>query len=311
MNKVRYVVVSPVRNEEQYIRATIASVAAQTIRPARWVIVDDGSSDATPSLIDDAARQHDWITALHRTDRGKRLAGSGVMQAFSEGLDQLAGDAWQFLVKLDGDVTFEPDYFERCFARFAVEPRLGIGGGLICNPVEGKLCVEAPEDPAFHVRGATKIYRRECWQAIGGLVTATGWDTVDELKANSLGWTTRTFPDIKIVHHRLAGKAYGTWSNWLKNGTANYFAGYHPLFMLVKCAHRFFQKPYGVGAAGLALGYLKGCLGSGHRINDPDLIRYFQRQQMRRLMGRPNLWNGHPQLPGRRGAGWPQPCFDK
>ena len=136
MSRVRYVIISPVRNEAEHIRATVASVAAQTIRPARWVIVDDGSSDATPSLIDEAARQHDWITATHRKDRGRRLAGSGVMQAFFAGLARLETNSWQFLAKLDGDVTFEPDYFERCFDQFAAEPRLGIAGGLICNRVD-------------------------------------------------------------------------------------------------------------------------------------------------------------------------------
>ena len=291
MSSMRYVIISPVRNEAEYIRATVASVAAQTIRPARWVIVDDGSSDATPSLIDEAARQHDWITATHRQDRGRRLAGSGVMQAFFAGLARLDTSSWQFLVKLDGDVTFDSDYFERGFARVAAEPRLGIAGGLICNRVGGQVCAEAADDPAFHVRGATKIYRRECWEAIGGLQPATGWDTVDELKANMLGWVTRTFPEIKILHHRPAGAAYGTWSNWVKNGAANYFAGYHPLFMLAKCGRRFFQKPYAISAAGLALGYCRGYWGASPRVNDRDLIRYFRRQQFRRLLGQTSLWD--------------------
>ena len=289
MNSVNYIVISPVRNEQDYIQDTIQSLASQTNRPAKWIIVDDGSTDATPRIIDEAARKHDWIKVVHRTDRGARLAGSGVMEAFFDGLNQLGNEPWQYLAKLDGDVTFDRDYFERCFSRFSAEPRLGIAGGLICNRINGTLEAEAKGDPPFHVRGATKIYRRDCWQAIGGLVSATGWDTVDELKANMLGWSTCTFPDIAIVHHRPAGQAYGTWSNWVKNGAANYFAGYHPLFMFVKCARRFFQRPYGIGAIGLVVGYSKGYLGHGSRVDDSNLIRYFRRQQMRRLMRQPSL----------------------
>jgi len=290
MTNADYIVISPVRNEQDYIQHTIQSLVAQTNRPALWIIVDDGSTDKTGQIIDEAARQNSWIRVLHRQDRGFRQAGSGVMDAFLDGFELVEGRPWQYLVKLDGDVTLEADYFERCFARFAANPRVGIAGGLVCNLVNGILRAESSGDPAFHVRGATKIYRYECWQAIGGLMPVTGWDTLDELKANMLGWVTQTFPDIKLIHYRPAGGAYGTWPNWVKNGYANYVAGYHPLFMLVKCAKRFFEKPYVVGALGLWVGFLKGYLKRAPRVGDPALIRYFRQQQMQRLLGRRCLW---------------------
>jgi biofilm PGA synthesis N-glycosyltransferase PgaC len=213
-----------------------------------------------------------------------------VMEAFDDGYKLLTGELWQYLVKLDGDVTLDARYFENCFAQFSIAPRLGIAGGLVCNLVHGELQPESKVDPPFHVRGATKIYKYECWRDIGGLIQAAGWDTVDELKANMLGWTTRTFPDIKLIHHRPAGGAYGTWPNWVKNGRANYVAGYHSLFMLLKCARRVFEKPYGIGALGLLVGFYGSCFGRTARVKDPDLIRYFRRQQMQRLLGRPSLW---------------------
>jgi poly-beta-1,6-N-acetyl-D-glucosamine synthase len=287
---VSYVIITPVRDEEEHVRDVIASVAAQTLKPTTWVIVDDGSSDATGQIVEEAAKTHRWIRPVHRKDRGARRAGAGVMEAFYAGYKVLGDQAWQYLVKLDGDLTFAPDYFERCFARFAAEPRLGIAGGLICNPVNGTLLAEA-DDPSFHVRGATKIYRYECWQAIGGLVEATGWDTVDEFKANMLGWTTRTLSEIKLIHHRHAGAAYGTWSNWLKNGYANYVAGYHPLFMLLKCAKRSFKRPYGVGALGLAVGFCQGYLKALPQVQDTQLIRYIRREQMKRLLLKRSLWD--------------------
>lgn len=291
MTDIRYIIISPVRNEQEYIHGTIESVVAQTLRPTQWIIVDDGSSDGTGRLAEEAAQQHRWIRVVHREDRGVRRAGAGVMDAFQSGQELLGDELWDFLVKLDGDVTFEPDYFERCIGRFAADMRLGIGGGLVCKVANGALCPESNGDPAFHVRGATKIYKRECWQSIGGLVQATGWDTVDEFKANMLGWTTRTFSDIKIVHHRPTGAAYGTWSNWVKNGRANYVTGYHPLFMLLKCISRLFKKPYGIAALGLWAGFCSGYLKRLPQIEDAQMIRYLRQEQMKRLLLQSSLWS--------------------
>ena len=291
MSSAKYIVISPVRNEEQYLPQTIQCMAAQTAQPLCWLLIDDGSADSTGRIIDDAAARHPWLKALHRSDRGFRQAGGGVMEAFYEGYDSLAETRWDFLVKLDGDLTFPSDYFEQCLKRFEANPTLGIGGGTICSEVNGTLEVESKIDPAFHVRGATKIYRRECWDQIGGLIHAPGWDTVDEVKANMLGWTTRTFPDLKLVHHRPAGQAYGQWSNLLKNGRANYIAGYHPLFMLLKCIRRCFEKPYLLEGCGLWFGFLSGYLKHIPQAPDPNVIRYLRRQQLNRLLGKPSLWS--------------------
>jgi poly-beta-1,6-N-acetyl-D-glucosamine synthase len=286
-----YVLITPARNEAEFIERTINSVVNQTLRPLKWVIVDDGSTDRTGQIIEEAASQYSWIKVVHREDCGVRRAGAGVVEAFYAGFEHLATEQWQYLVKMDGDVTFEPDYFERCLAKFIAEPRLGIGGGQISNVVNGTLRPESTVDPAFHVRGATKIYRRKCWDDIGGLVQAAGWDTIDELKANMLLWSTRTFCDIKIIHHRPAGAAYGTWRNWMKNGLANYVAGYHPIFMLLKCISRVVQRPYGIAALGLLIGYWGGYVKHTWRVNDPAFVRYFRRQQLRRLLGQPSLWS--------------------
>jgi hypothetical protein len=157
--------------------------------------------------------------------------------------------------------------------------------------VNGSLEVESRIDPAFHVRGATKIYRRECWEQIGGLIRAPGWDTLDEIKANMLGWTTRTFPDLPLIHHRPAGGAYGQWSNLLKNGRANYIVGYHPLFMLLKCLRRTFERPFFVQGCGLWLGFLGGYVKGIPRAAEKEVIQYFRQQQMNRLLGRKSLWS--------------------
>jgi biofilm PGA synthesis N-glycosyltransferase PgaC len=286
----RYVVITPVRNEQENLPRTIVSMAQQTVRAWKWVIVDDGSTDATGRIADEARAQYPWIEVVHRRDRGFRKPGGGVVEAFREGYQLVESTRWDFIVKLDGDLSFEPDYFAAVFNHFVQNPRLGITGGTICKLDGGALVPESIGDPRFHVRGATKIYRADCWQQLGGLYPAPGWDTLDEIKANMLGWTTCTLAGLKLHHHRHAGEADGKWVNWFKNGRANYITGYLPLFMLCKCLTRIFSKPYGIGALGLWCGYASGYLKRVPRINDPQLIRYLRREQLNRLLLKNSLW---------------------
>jgi len=287
----KYVVITPVRNEQENLPSAIASFAAQTILPWKWLIVDDGSTDATSALALQAQSRYDWIQVLRRPDRGFRKPGGGVIEAFYEGYRRVETGAWDFLAKLDGDVSFESEYFANLLARFAADPKLGIAGGTICNLREGVLVPEWKGDQGFHVRGATKVYRAACWRQLGGLHSAPGWDTLDEIKANMLGWRTCTFADLKLLHHRQAGEADGKWANWVKNGRANYISGYLPLFMLVKCLSRAFKRPYGIGALGLMYGFLSGYFKGLQQIEDAQLIRYLRHQQARKLMFRTSLWS--------------------
>jgi len=284
----QYVIISPVRDEEAHLEATIASVTCQTIRPVEWVIVDDGSTDKTGSIIDRYASQFPWIRAVHRPNRGFRKSGGGVVEAFYDGYNLLDCDDWDFIVKLDGDLSFDPHYFARIFEHFQSEPRLGMAGGTIYHIVEGKKQIEV--NPKFHVRGATKIYRRECWEQIGGLWPAPGWDTIDETKANMLGWTTVTFPDIHVVHHRFTGSADGKWADRVKHGLVCYISGYHPLFVVASCVYRLAQKPYVIGSAGIFYGYISGYLKRVRQVNDRALIKYVRHEQLMRLLGRETIW---------------------
>jgi poly-beta-1,6-N-acetyl-D-glucosamine synthase len=289
-DQIKYVIVTPVRDEAAHIRKTIASVAAQTLPPARWVIVDDGSSDGTGAIIDRHAERLDWLEAMHRENRGYRAAGGGVVEAFNAGYGRLGDLEWDFLVKLDGDLSFASDYFERCLAVFAREPALGIGGGTVCRLEQGACRVDSVGDPPFHVRGATKIYRRACWERIQPLIPAPGWDTVDEIMANQRGWTTRTFPELTIIQHKPTGNADGRWRNWFKNGRANYITGYHPLFMLAKCARRARLRPFLVESVALLAGYGSGYLTRLPRATAEETVRYLRRQQIRRLFLRPSIY---------------------
>ncbi len=251
-----YVVISPVRDEGVYLRFTIESMLAQTIRPVEWIIVNDGSTDNTAAIIDEYASQHPWIRAVHRDNRGFRKAGGGVVEAFNDGYRALSTDNWEFIVKMDGDLTFQPDYFEKCLNNFQRDPRLGIGG----------------------------------WEAIGGFWPAPGWDTMDEVKANMLSWGTRSFPSLHLQHHRYTGTAEGIWAGMVKNGRANYVCGYHPLFMLVKCFLRLPRRPYFIGSVGLLYGFLSGYLKQIPQVDDVQTIGFLRRQQLGRLWGRETIW---------------------
>ncbi|MEI8197331.1 MAG: glycosyltransferase family 2 protein [Phycisphaerae bacterium] len=287
----RYVVITPARDEAAHIEHTIASMVAQTLLPVEWVIVDDGSTDGTAAILDAAAAAHPWMHVCHRSDRGRRLPGLGVMQAVGEGLRCLSTTDWAFLVKLDADLSFAPDYFASSLKHFATEPRLGIAGGVVCHREGDTIVAEGRGDPPFHVRGATKIYRAACWMDIGGLFAQTGWDTIDEVKANMLGWHTRTFGELRLLQHRVTGGVEGPWRDAVKNGRANYITGYHPIFMLCKCFRRIFHRPRGGGdAAGLAWGFFSSYLHAVPRVPDMALIRYVREQQWRRLSFRSSLW---------------------
>jgi glycosyltransferase involved in cell wall biosynthesis len=250
--------------------------------------VNDGSTDKTGDIIDEYAGQYPWIHAVHRQNRGFRKAGGGVVDAFNDGYEALTTTDWDFIVKLDGDLSFQPDYFEKCFQEFENEKKLGVGGGTICHMIDGAKRLE--ECPVFHVRGATKIYRRECWDAIGGFWPAPGWDTMDEVKASMLGWTTRSFPDLHLLHHRYTGTADGFFRGLIKNGRANYICGYHPLFMVSKCALRIFRRPYLIGSLALFYGFVSGYIMNIPQVNEPETIQYLRRQQLSRLSGRETIW---------------------
>jgi poly-beta-1,6-N-acetyl-D-glucosamine synthase len=283
-----YVIITPVRDEERHVEETIACISRQTILPAEWVIVDDGSTDQTSAILDRCAAQYPWISVVHRPNRGFRKSGGGVVDAFNTGYSALHFDKWLFIVKLDGDLSFAPDYFQKCFERFEAHPKLGIGGGEIYHEIDGNRKLES--NPKFHVRGATKIYRRACWEALGGLWPGPGWDTIDEVKANMLGWETTAFEDLHLIHHRETGLAEGAVRDRMKHGMACYISGYHPLFVGASCVLRLIRKPYVIGSFAMLWGFLKGYFKRVPRVDDKRLIRYMRGQQLRRLCGMETIW---------------------
>ena len=212
------------------------------------------------------------------------------MDAFLAGYAAITDNRWDFVVKLDGDLSFEPRYFEECLAKFEADKTLGIGGGMVCKIAQGRIEIDSAGDPPFHVRGAVKMYRLACWNDIGLPVKAPGWDTIDEVRANLKGWTTRTFAELPVVQHKPTGAAAGNWANAFKNGRANYMTGYHPAFMLAKCAKRIVRKPLSSEAAALMAGFCSGYLRRLPQQADAETVRYIRRQQVRRMLLRPSIY---------------------
>jgi biofilm PGA synthesis N-glycosyltransferase PgaC len=284
----KYVVITPVRDEEEHLPGSIKSMVGQTIRPQEWVIVNDGSKDRTGEIIDEAARTYPWIRGIHRSDRGFRKWGGGIIETFYDGFNSLKCTDWEFMSKLDGDLTFEPTYFEGAFKKFQENSKIGIGGGTLYHFEKEQKVIE--RGPAFHVRGGAKIFRRACWEAIGGLWVGPGSDTVDEVKANMLGWTTMSFADLEMLHHRPTGASWGRWGGLVKDGKIDYVYGSHPLFLMAKSVARLIQRPYVLGSVALLYGYTEAYLKRVPRVNDPELIRYLRRQQIARITGAETIW---------------------
>jgi len=285
-----YVVITPVRDEVNYVGLTFQSMVSQTIKPAEWIIVDDGSKDGTGELLDRLAEPHDWVGVIHRPDRGFRNRFGGEIEAFNEAYSRIQNNGWEFLVKLDGDVSFGPDYFERCLQEFLNDSQLGLGGGTVCVLRNGRPEAESKGDQAFQVRGPLKIYRRACWEKIGPLLTAPGWDTIDEVTANLSGWKTRSFPQIILIQHKPTGSSEGSFQNWFKSGLANYHTGYHPIFMVGKCLKRLAHRPLVLASLGLFCGFVSGYLRGVPRAASKEVVAYLRRQQLNWIFGRPSIY---------------------
>jgi poly-beta-1,6-N-acetyl-D-glucosamine synthase len=278
----RYVIVSPVKDEERFVENTLQSVANQTVRPDRWVIVDDGSSDGTGAILARFAGLHKWVQVVTRTASGQRRPGSPVINAFYAGLECVAASEYDFIVKLDCDVALPPDYFARLLSKFGDDPRLGIASGVYCE--EGKRGWRTVAMPEYHAAGASKVIRARCFAEIGGFVRERGWDTVDEIRAQVRGWQTKHFTDLRFHHLKPEGSAIGGLRTSLMHGEVYYLTGGGLAFLLLKVLHRVFAgAPPVLGGLALLWGSLRLQLSGRERLVDPIEARHYRRLLMSRI----------------------------
>ena len=273
-----YTIISPVRNEEEFIRDTIESVLKQSIIPGEWIIVNDGSTDATRSIIEEYLPHHTWMKLVNLEDRGYYYPGTGVVNVIKEGLKNVSGNGWDFLVKLDCDVTFENDYFKSIFSEFTANHNLGIASGAIYL-IDGKKTIKE-KSQHDHPWGASKVYRASCFKDIGGWKPIPGWDLADLLSAQMKGWETRCFDEIKIFHHRESGsRRSGFTHGKFLLGRFLYRYGYNVFYTILKGIARLNERPYIIGGISLIAGYVYAFLRKEEKLFDKDMRKFLRKKQ--------------------------------
>jgi poly-beta-1,6-N-acetyl-D-glucosamine synthase len=286
MSKLSYVVVTPARNEAEYIGLTLDSMVAQTVPPLRWVIVSDGSTDGTDEVVGRYAAIYPWITLIHVGDRKERHF-AGKVHSFNQGYECLRGLEYDVIASLDADISFDPHYFEFLLEKLSDQPEIGVVGTPF-QEASGELY-----DYRFvsieHVSGACQVFRRKCFEAIGGYrpIKNGSIDHVAVISARMKGWKTRTYRDKVCVHHRPIGTAQTTVVRArFAYGMKDYAIGNSPLWQVFRSAYQMTKPPYLVGGAALACGYFWAMLRGADRCVSPDLVAFHRREQHLRLTQR-------------------------
>jgi poly-beta-1,6-N-acetyl-D-glucosamine synthase len=278
----RIVIISPCRDEAKYMRRTLDSMAAQTLRPALWVIVDDGSTDQTPGILDEYSERLDFLKIVRRENRGTRAVGPGVIEAFYAGLATVDLNEFDYVCKLDLDLDLPPRYFEILVDRMESDPRLGTcsGKAYFPHPQTGELISEGCGDETS--LGMTKFYRVPCFRQIGGFVRQVMWDGIDNHRCRMLGWKACSWddPELRFVHLRPMGSSQQSiWTGRKRHGFGQYFMGTSPAYMIASALNRAMHRPYVVGGLGMLAGYFGAMLKRAPRYEDAEFRRFLRRYQ--------------------------------
>ncbi len=278
------ILITPARNEEEHIEKTIRSVISQTLRPAKWIIVNDGSTDRTAEIIDRYAAGHGWIERFDMPPHRDRSFAAKA-HCFNAAYDKIRHLQYDVIGNLDSDLSFDPDYLEFLMMKFREDPYLGVAG----TPFKEEDGYDSAQDSfegAIHVAGGCQLFRRECFEDVGGYIPnkAGGVDWIAVTTARMKGWKTRSFNEKRFLHYRSLGTAErGTFSSLYSYGEKDYYLGNHPLWELFRFTYRVFKRPYLIGSAVMATGYIWALI---RRIDRPislDLMRFHRREEMRKL----------------------------
>jgi len=275
--------ITPARNESQFIELTLKSVVGQTVLPLRWVIVSDGSTDGTDEIVARYAADFAWIELIRMPERKERNF-AGKVHAFNAGYDRIKNLNYEVLASLDGDLSFDADYFSFLLGKLVADPTLGLIGTPF-QELSGQTY-----DYRFvsieHVSGACQVFRRKCFEDIGGYLPVKGGsiDHIAVITARLKGWKTRTFTDKVCVHHREMGTAQrSVLESRFKLGIKDYSIGNHPLWELFRTAYQMTSPPRGFGGLALGAGYFWAMLRRVERPVSPELIGFHRHEQMLRL----------------------------
>jgi biofilm PGA synthesis N-glycosyltransferase PgaC len=281
-----YVIISPAKNEAKFIRKTLDSVVAQTTLPLRWVIVSDGSTDRTDEIVTGYAARYPFIELVSLPHRAERHF-AGKVLAFNAGYERVKEIPYKVIASLDSDISFEADYFEFLLQKLATDPGLGLVGTPF-QELSGQIY-----DYRFvsveHVSGACQVFRRECFELIGGYVPVRGGsiDHIAVITARMKGWKTRTYPEKVCLHHREMGTAQrGVLQSKFKLGIKDYSVGNHPLWEVFRMGYQMTRPPRCIGGLALGAGYLWAGLKRTERPVSKELVRFHRKEQIERLKQR-------------------------
>jgi glycosyltransferase involved in cell wall biosynthesis len=281
---MKYVLITPAHNEEAFIAKTLASMVAQTILPERWVIVDDGSTDHTAEIVDRYAARCPWIELVRLPQRQDRNFAAKA-HAINTGLERANSLQFEIVGNLDADVSFAPDYMEFLMQRFSEDPKLGVAGTPFTQDGNYDSSKDSFEGENY-VSGQCQLFRRECFQEIGGYVPnrAGGLDWIAVMTARMKGWKVRSFPEKRFHHHRILGTAdKGAILALFSYGEKDYYLGGSPVWQLFRVAYRMTKRPVVLGGLALLSGYMWAALRRSNRAVSPELMRFHRNEQMKKL----------------------------
>jgi glycosyltransferase involved in cell wall biosynthesis len=280
---MKYVLITPAHNEERFIPKTLESMAAQTLLPERWIIVNDGSTDKTGDIAADYAQRLPWIQVVHRSPRLDRHFGAKV-HAFNAGLERVGSLDFDVIGNLDADISFDPDYLEFLMKKFAEDPTLGVAGTPFLE--NGYDSARDSFEGENHVPGGCQLFRRRCFEEIGGYTPnpAGGIDWIAVTTARMKGWRTRSFPEKRFHHYRTLGTAgRGPLRALYSYGEKDYYLGGSPVWQLFRVTYRMTKKPVLLGGLALLSGYVWAALRRVNRAVSPELMRFHRHEQMYKL----------------------------
>lgn len=277
---MKYYVIIPAHNEAKYVALTLQSLLEQTKRPDKIVVVDDHSTDETANIVTSLAQTNTSIQLLNIRSDAQHLPGSKVIRAFNKGLDIL-DDEYDFIVKLDADLILPTHYFSTISSHFESDPSVGMAGGFAYIEKNGQWILENLTDKD-HIRGAFKSYRKACFEAIGGLQPAMGWDTVDELLARFYGWKVVTDDSLQVKHLKPTGASYNKTARF-KQGEAFYALGYGLLITSIASAKLAWMKRKPLLFFDYVRGFLKAKFNQQPLLVTADQAKFVRRYRWQKM----------------------------
>jgi len=276
--------ITPARNEGWHLEKTILSMVAQTAHPTRWVIVNDGSTDESPSIIDRYASTHDWIERFDMPSHRDRSFAAKA-HCFNKACETAGWLDYEVIGNIDADITFEPDFLEFLLQKFAESHTLGVAGTPFLE--EGGYDSSSNSfEGEYHVSGQCQLFRRECLEEVGGYVPnkAGGVDWIAVTTARMKGWETRSFRERRFFHHRKLGSAErGPLAAAYSYGEKDYYLGGSALWEIFRVAYRIAKPPAFLGGLALGMGFMSAAIRRLQRPVSGELMRFHRQEQMKKL----------------------------